>query len=1149
MSRRDGKAPAGPVSQLSLFGAPTVAPASPEPATPLDPDSAARAFAVDPRHNVVLEASAGTGKTSVLVARYVNLLKAGVDPANILAITFTRKAAAEMRERIIRELKLAADRSELDSARWLELRDRLGEIAISTIDAFCLSLLREFPLEADVDPAFDLADETEIPRLMATALDRTLRILVSLSASDDDVSLVLAQLGIARTREGLATLLDRRLVAWDALDRFLVRGPRGLTAASVCGGAASALQEMLQTVPGGLTAFLADGPSGHPRYGLFLREVQRLASLGDASDAAIRGVLERVSGHFLTTENRARKAGTAIPPYKPEHYPSKPAMKRHRDALFQIAPQIEQVMFAFNRDLNVVMARGVRRMFAIALEQYRRALEERSVLDFSDVLQRALQLLRQMDEFSQSRFRLESRYHHVLVDEFQDTSRAQWELVSLLVKAWGEGLGLATNPSIFIVGDRKQSIYRFRDAEVAVLHEAAEHIEGLRPGGRARRAISRSFRACPELLHFVNDVCTEISQPSQSAGEFTYDERDRFPVDVTGAHTDGGEPVLGVAVAETPDACAAAVADEIARLLREATVRDKSTGLTRPARAGDIGILFRSRTSHREFERELGGRGIPTYVYKGLGFFDADEIKDITALLRYLAEPTSNLRSSAFLRSRFIRISDRGLAALAPEIWSALLSDLPPPALATLEDEDRRVLEHVRPFVKEWLMQVDRAAPAELLERILSDTAYAFELGGARRRQAWENLKKMRGLVRRIQNRGYATLTRIADHLLALSAGDESNAVIEAIDAVNLMTVHAAKGLEFPIVFVVNLAKGASGPPRPVRIVVDGGPGSADEPSVSVGPFISETDEAERDRERHETRRLLYVALTRARDRLYLAATLKDGAFVPGRGSLAEVLPESLKAFFGLANQTFNEVETLGWSGVSGRDYIWRLCRPNPGIALAAVPGQPIDEPDAISQPDGDFSELTSDTTSVRLSTSEWIGDEMVEADRIGGARSGRLFGILLHRLFEAADHFQAQPDRSGVESLARRLLRADETVALENPETFAARAADAWLLARTRPDIVQVMSAQERWYEVPFSIAVSHGDATTVVRGTIDCVVRDPDGGLTVVEFKTGAPRDSHQRQLDLYVRAVRALDVQEREAASSESAHEGVRGLLVYL
>ena len=121
-------------------------------------DHDARAYAIDPLNNVVLEASAGTGKTRVLVERYVNLLRAGVDPVHILAITFTRKAAAEMRQRIVERLKEASRVSQIDAARWRDLRSRLGDIGISTIDAFCLRLLREFPLEADVDPGFELSD-------------------------------------------------------------------------------------------------------------------------------------------------------------------------------------------------------------------------------------------------------------------------------------------------------------------------------------------------------------------------------------------------------------------------------------------------------------------------------------------------------------------------------------------------------------------------------------------------------------------------------------------------------------------------------------------------------------------------------------------------------------------------------------------------------------------------------------------------------------------------------------------------------------------------------------------------------------------------------------------------------------------------------
>ena len=172
-------------------------------------------------------------------------------------------------------------------------------------------------------------------------------------------------------------------------------------------------------------------------------------------------------------------------------------------------------------------------------------------------------------------------------------------------------------------------------------------------------------------------------------------------------------------------------------------------------------------------------------------------------------------------------MSDRGLAGLGTKIAAALLDPHLPAAATALSDEDRRVLLHVRAHVHRWLAQVDHVPPADLIEQLIPATAYAYELRGPRLQQAWENLKKMRGLVRRIQNRGYATLPRIADHIDSLTAGDESNAVIEALDAVNLMTVHAAKGLEFPVVFVVNLSKGATGPPRPIRVTVDGEGGAA----------------------------------------------------------------------------------------------------------------------------------------------------------------------------------------------------------------------------------------------------------------------------------------------------------------------------------
>jgi ATP-dependent helicase/nuclease subunit A len=889
-------------------------------------DEAARIAAVDPSQNIVLEASAGTGKTRVLVGRYVKLLIAGVDPEHILAITFTRKAAAEMRQRIIEALKEARRSSEIDASRWRDLQARLSEIAISTIDAFCLSLLREFPLEADVDPGFALADETEVPRLMEEALDRALRISRSHAREDDDVALVFAQLGESRLRAGLGTLLDRRLVAPAVLRRFLQSGPRELTAAQACQETSDRLRRLLVEMPGGLDLFLNDGPVHHARFAMLAHDIRELCGAGSSSPAerrfdsradqvSLRGLVDHLRGYFLTQQDEPRKAGFAGTGFAAGDCASAASWKRHRSRAVDLAPLLADIVRAFRRDLNVVMSRGVWRLFAVALTTYRETLDAHALLDFAGVLEHAIDLLKQMDEFARSRYRLEARYHHVLVDEFQDTSRAQWELVEQLVRSWGEGLGASADalaPSIFVVGDRKQSIYGFRDADVGVLDEAAGFIEALRPEGRPRHAISVSFRAVPALLEFVNDVFDEVEKAPGRRDAFRYDEQDRFPTSIDAADAD---VALGLIAAETVRAAAEAIGEEIVRLLASVTVRDRQSGVRRAARPADIGILFRSRESHREFEAVLERLGVPTYVYKGLGFFDAPEVQDAIALLRFLAQPTSDLRAAAFLRSRIVRLSDDGVKRLSPSLAAALAgSDV---AFGALSHEDQVVLEQVRTSMAVWLRRSDLITPAELLDEILRETAYTYELHGPRQLQARENLKKLRGLVRRIQNRGYATLDRIAEHLDCLAIGDESNAAIDAIDAVSLMTVHAAKGLEFPIVFVVNMGRGTGNRRAPIRVGVD----AADEPSVAIADYQSESDDDAQAREREETKRLLYVALTRARDRLYLSATTQNGACRTGRGSLGEVLPRSLVSLFAAGRGG----PVVTWKAAGGRGHDFRI--------------------------------------------------------------------------------------------------------------------------------------------------------------------------------------------------------------------------------
>jgi ATP-dependent helicase/nuclease subunit A len=1079
-------------------------------------DAEARRLAVDPTRNVALEASAGTGKTRVLVDRYIGLLLAGVPPRSILAITFTRKAAAEMRQRILQDLARRRREQGIPEARWREIDEAAADIAISTIDAFCLTLLREFPLEADVDPGFELADETETPRLVDEALDRTLRIGRSLAIDEPEMALLFAELGEYRLRAGLGRLIDRRLVTWDALTRFLRHAPQ----ASIDDAVSRLLGRMkaaLSGLPGGMRALIDSGPAS-PIFALLARDLQRLVADPPPSPAMTQALLERLRDHVLTQEGQPRKRLG----YRKADFRSSRDYERHVALVGALGPYLVDALHAYREDINRVLARSVRRLFAVALEQYQRTLRHYGVLDFAEVLHRALGLLARMDEFSRSRFKLESRYQHVLVDEFQDTSRAQWELVERLIRSWSSGQGLANRglePTIFIVGDRKQSIYGFRDAEVAVLDEAARYIDALRPIGRVRTAITHSFRSVRELLAFVNDVCAAIDKAPERADAFRYDDTDRFPAD----DVDASEPhAIGLVAAASDERQADAVADEIAQLVGSgAVVRDRETGVRRAVRPGDIAVLFRTRDGHQAFERALARRHVPYYVYKGLGFFDADEIKDVLALLGFLARPYSALHTAAFLRSRLIRLSDEGLKQLAPGLVAALLDPDEPSAMPMLSSYDRQRLVLARGSVPEWLALVDRLPPAEVLDRILAASAYAAEIRGPSVRQARENLKKVRGLVRRLQNRGYATLTRIVDHLAQLvTGGDESSAIVDALDAVNLMTTHAAKGLEFPIVFLVHLQRGSGGGTDPMRIVpAPFGHEASIEPSVAIGDHESDADRDLAAREAEENKRLLYVAMTRARDRLYFAATLTaDGRFAPLPGGLGRMLPPSLTACLVEAANT--ECSELSWNGAAGPHRL-RVVRAAPEVVPIAWPATEA------ARDDDEIGPLAADGTR-RLGARARASDELpvhhARADSLA-EEGGDLdvLGAVVHRAIQAG-WLQPTVDRADA---SRRLLRDEERARVGDVDGLIARAA-ALVDQFAAVDVVRELLAPEaasvawRAFEVPVAQRQSDG---SIVRGTIDCVVGRTSGALDVLEFKTGRPHPSHDAQLQQYVEAVRSL------------------------
>jgi ATP-dependent helicase/nuclease subunit A len=337
------------------------------------------------------------------------------------------------------------------------------------------------------------------------------------------------------------------------------------------------------------------------------------------------------------------------------------------------------------------------------------------------------------------------------------------------------------------------------------------------------------------------------------------------------------------------------------------------------------------------------------------------------------------------------------------------------------------------------------------------------------------------------------------------------------------MTVHAAKGLEFPVIFLVNIGKGAGGSRSPIRLVADGGGG---QPSVSIGDYLSDADADAVEREREETKRLLYVAVTRARDRLYLSAVVAGERLTRARGSLADVLPASLTDLL-TAAASDDTPETLDWGGNTGR-HLFTVCR-------AVTPVRPVAPAPDFTRTRSDFDAIADMPPVGRLSASV-AGGPVPEAPawRTDGStpESARLVGTLVHRLFEHV----------GIQAIEDHVLLADRLLSLVHPRERAGVAdlGDVIREARARfeaisqrPVLAELLESGERLHEVPFALR-REGE---LVHGTIDTLVR-AGGVVTVIEVKTGRRAPAHEHQLALYVEAARALF----------PPPDRVRGVLVY-
>ncbi|MGC8517343.1 MAG: UvrD-helicase domain-containing protein [Steroidobacteraceae bacterium] len=910
-------------------------------------DEAAREQATDPRRSIVLQAPAGSGKTTVLTQRLLRLLAEVDDPQEILAITFTRRAAAEMRERMYRALhgqcgsgalgerlrSLAAAVLERSSARGWRLEVDPSRLRILTIDAFNLSLANRLPLAARAGGPLTLGERPHA--LYALAARQTL-----LGAEQDEALAADADLWFER--------LDNR---WGNLERLLAQmlAERAHWLPHVLGHDPQALSERVDTSLQRLVR-AALSACGTLIGEALLARLARLPGVGPLSAEA--GTLEawqRLGALVLTQKGEWRRAvnrklgieygEAAARAELQECIAALAALAPVREALLevsalprpQLAPQDAAALAALSRLLRV----------AAAQLEVRFALEGQ--VDYTRIAGAAQAALTEEGEPSDLALRLGVGLRHILVDEFQDTSAAQTELIAGLTAGWDGEDGR----TLFVVGDPMQSIYMFREAEVGCF--LAVRDRGIGALRLEPLRLRRNFRSVPALIEWCNATFGALFP--------VRDELRSSAVSFTPSLPGTGESSGAAAPVEVRLLAAETRAPESAALL------ERIVALKAADPQASIAVLVAARRHAEQLIGALQSRGVEAIGVKLVPLAEVPVVRDLVALARALGHLGDRTAWLAVLRAPWCGVT---LATLS-ELSSREASTLPWEALndpqrwAACAPGDRERLERVRVVLEEALTRRGRMPFVDWLEQTW------FALGGADAYAA-DALRHARAFFTAVSERG-ALLERLGSAALEeLLANLYAEPLALGAHPVQILTIHHAKGLEFDHVVIPGLDRRGNHDREPLLrwldlpreqagesdlLLAPAPPVGAEDPR-GIGAFVKRLRER---RGAHEQLRLLYVAATRARRSLHLYATLKprrDGAMPrpPSGSPLARLWPALGPAFLaGLETAAASPVSAANASAaVAGQRLI--LSRqpsehpPPPSLTRLPLAGQSLEPPE-----------------------------------------------------------------------------------------------------------------------------------------------------------------------------------------------------------